>query len=184
MEYGRTTTSNLKQVFFWMHCALFTGINSVLFVINMLVDRSNPWFLYPLWGWGMVLAFQAGFTYPWRGWFGAHLAATVVLLAGLTGINIVFGDGPWVIWVLLALGIPLLAHALYVFRRATLFQSQAIASVLWFAMIVYVQFHYDGVWWSSLLSILTSGSVFMGLLMLHRTFRHYLPERYDDPLTR
>lgn len=144
----------------------------------MLVDRSNPWFLYCLWGWGMLLAFQAGCTFRWRGLLGAHAAFTAVLLAGLSGINMVFGGGPWVIWVYVSLGIPLVAHMLYVSGGLTLLGAHIFASVLWLGEILTTQVLFGDAWWSTVITILIAGSGLVGLVLVHRYFRDDLPQRF------
>jgi len=166
------------QLVFWLHTAIFTGVNILLLVINMLVDHSNPWFLYCLWGWGMVLALQAGLTYRWKGLVGAQLAFTSVLLTGLSTINIHFGSGPWVVWVYVSLGIPLIAHLLYVFGGLTLLNAHILASVLWFGEIMTSQIMYDTTWWSMIVTFLTAGSSLAGLVLVHRYFRSRLPQHF------
>lgn len=171
-------STSVIQLGFWLHMAVFTAINVLLFVVNMLVDRSNPWFLYCLWGWGMLLAFQAGCTFRWRGLLGAHAALTAVLLAGLSGINMVFGGGPWVIWILVSLGIPLFAHALYALDKVTLINAHAIASALWLVEILITQVMFFKHWWEFAIAMLSSAVGLALLLIVHARFRKDLPERF------
>lgn len=126
----------------------------------------------------MVLALQAGLTYRWKGLVGAQLAFTSVLLTGLSTINIHFGSGPWVVWVYVSLGIPLIAHLLYVFGGLTLLNAHILASVLWFGEIMTSQIMYDTTWWSMIVTFLTAGSSLAGLVLVHRYFRSKLPQHF------
>jgi hypothetical protein len=113
------------------HLALYTVVMLTLLVINLLTTPERPWFLFPLWGWGIPLVLHAGLTFRWRGLFGAHLATYLVLNAGLIAINVIYGDGyPWSLWPLWSLGILLVAHGLIAFGITSLFGAHLIATVL------------------------------------------------------
>ncbi len=43
----------LKDIPFLTHLAVFTGVNSLLFIINMLTNPGTIWFVWPLVGWGI-----------------------------------------------------------------------------------------------------------------------------------
>jgi hypothetical protein len=48
-----------RQQWFWLHFAVFGTIQIFLFVIWVLGDRSYPWFIFPLFGWGVLVAAHA-----------------------------------------------------------------------------------------------------------------------------
>jgi 2TM domain-containing protein len=55
------------KFFFWMlfyfHLAVFIGGNTVMTLINIIVDREQLWFFIPLVGWGLWLLFHYFLTY-------------------------------------------------------------------------------------------------------------------------
>jgi hypothetical protein len=116
------------QAVFFAHLALFIAVNMILLIINAIFTPSNWWFLYPLWGWGMVLTLHAGLTFPWRVLFGAHLGLYALLNAGLIAINVHVGGAAWSIWPVITLGVFLLTHGLMSFGRITLFQAHVMAT--------------------------------------------------------
>ena len=46
---------------FGVHLALYFGIMAVLLAVNFLYWPDNPWFVYPMVGWGSVLGLHAGY---------------------------------------------------------------------------------------------------------------------------
>lgn len=117
------------QALFFAHVSLFIVVTSVLAIINELTTPDTWWSLYPLWGWGMVLATHTALTFSWKGLLGAHIAFFTTLNIGLIGINVAYGGPPWSLWPLMTLGILVVSHALMVFRRINLFQAHLFASV-------------------------------------------------------
>ncbi|MET0286294.1 MAG: 2TM domain-containing protein [Polyangiales bacterium] len=47
------------KIGFRWHFAAFAVINVLLFVINMMFTPGLPWFVWPLGGWSIALAFHA-----------------------------------------------------------------------------------------------------------------------------
>jgi uncharacterized RDD family membrane protein YckC len=43
----------LKDIPFLIHLAVYTGVNLLLFIINMLTNPGTIWFVWPLVGWGI-----------------------------------------------------------------------------------------------------------------------------------
>lgn len=115
---------------FYAHAALFVVVNLVLLGINLLTTPSEPWFLYPVWGWGILLALHAGLTFPWRGLFGAHLATFVATNIGLVAINWTGGGSPWSLWVIAGTAPLMIGHAALAFGLTDLFGAHLIATVL------------------------------------------------------
>lgn len=92
------------------HYGLYALTNIVLLTINFLTTRGNWWFLWVVWGWGVLFAAHAG--YFLRGWAGAHLGAFLVGGAGLVTIDLVYSDQRWFFWPLLPWGFLLILHLL------------------------------------------------------------------------
>jgi len=44
---------------FTVHLFVFLAVNAVLIAVNLLYTPTRYWFLYPLFGWGLLLAAQA-----------------------------------------------------------------------------------------------------------------------------
>jgi hypothetical protein len=55
-----------RQQWFWLHGAVFLTIQVFLFVIWVLGDRSYPWFIFPLFGWGILIAAHAVYAFVVR----------------------------------------------------------------------------------------------------------------------
>lgn len=108
------------QRLLFAHAGLYLLGSIVLLLINLATTPAHPWFLYPVWGWGLALAVQAGLTFRWKGLFGAHLVTFLVLNAGLIAIDLTHGAAGWSVWPLLTLGILLLGHWLAAFRTGLL----------------------------------------------------------------
>lgn len=43
---------------FFMHLAVYAGVNLLLIIINLLTTPGNLWFQWPLLGWGIGLIFH------------------------------------------------------------------------------------------------------------------------------
>ena len=50
----------LRRRTFWLHAAIYAATNVALVVVWILVGGGHPWFLYPILGWGILLAAHAG----------------------------------------------------------------------------------------------------------------------------
>jgi hypothetical protein len=48
-----------KLRFFLVHLFVFITVNALIAVVNLLYSPGHYWFLYPLLGWGLVLAVHA-----------------------------------------------------------------------------------------------------------------------------
>lgn len=47
------------KIYFYIHLFVFLFFNLLIFIINLVVDHTEKWFLYPLIGWGLGLFFHA-----------------------------------------------------------------------------------------------------------------------------
>lgn len=128
VRIARQRVDELKL--FYGHLALFLVINLALLAINVLTTPDVLWVLFPVWGWGIVLAAHTGLTFRWHDLFGAHLAAFLVASAGFMSMNWAFGGYPWSAWVVGSLGILLLCHALLAFNLTDLFGAHLVATIL------------------------------------------------------
>jgi 2TM domain len=102
-------------------------------VLNILTSSAGPWLLWPLWGWGMLLAAHAGFILSRRSLFGAHLALFVTINAGLIAIDAIYNGWSWFYWPLGGTALVLAIH--FAFSRDTLralreWESRRIASMV------------------------------------------------------
>lgn len=119
-----------RLAFFFAHVAFFMILNAVLFIINGLFTRDTWWAWYSLWGTAMVLVIHGGITFPWRSYFGAHLALYGVLNTGLVVINVNNGGPAWSVWTVVTLGVLLVTHGLLAFGRISLFRAHMLATAL------------------------------------------------------
>ena len=46
---------------FVIHLALYFAVSIVLVVVNHATDPSRPWFVWPMVGWGGILAFHVAY---------------------------------------------------------------------------------------------------------------------------
>lgn len=61
-EQYRQAKKRVENLFgFYIHVAVYLLVNGMLFMINLLTDAGNWWFLFPLGGWGIGL-FAHGIT--------------------------------------------------------------------------------------------------------------------------
>ena len=44
---------------FYVHLAVYIGVNLILFLINIIVSPNTLWFFWPLLGWGIAIALHA-----------------------------------------------------------------------------------------------------------------------------
>jgi hypothetical protein len=52
-----------RRQWFWLHFAVFAITQAFLVVIWTLTDVDFPWFVFPLFGWGIVLAAHAVYAF-------------------------------------------------------------------------------------------------------------------------
>ena len=64
---ARERVENLKS--FYSHLTIFIMVNIMLFIINMMNNPGNWWFIYPLGGWGIGLVAHAFSVFSF-GFFG------------------------------------------------------------------------------------------------------------------
>ena len=55
-----------RHQWFWLHAAVFVTTELFLFVIWVLSDAEFPWFIFPLFGWGIFLAAHAVYAFVIR----------------------------------------------------------------------------------------------------------------------
>jgi hypothetical protein len=55
-----------RRQWFWLHFAVFATTQVFLFVIWLLTGHSYPWFVFPLFGWGIVVAAHAVYAFVVR----------------------------------------------------------------------------------------------------------------------
>lgn len=91
--------------------AFVVGFCSAL-VLNILTYTAGAWTLWPLWGWGIVLAAHAGYVLARRRFFGAHLALFVAINAGLIAIDAIYSGWSWFYWPLAGTALLLGIHFL------------------------------------------------------------------------
>jgi 2TM domain len=55
-----------RRQWFWLHAAVFVTTELLLVVIWILGDEDFPWFVFPLLGWGILLAAHAVYAFVIR----------------------------------------------------------------------------------------------------------------------
>jgi uncharacterized membrane protein len=55
-----------RRQWFWLHLAVFVVIEVFLIVIWALGSTSYPWFIFPLFGWGVFVAAHAVYAFVVR----------------------------------------------------------------------------------------------------------------------
>jgi hypothetical protein len=55
-----------RRQWFWLHAAVFVTTQVFLVVIWALGDTDFPWFVFPLFGWGIFLAAHAVYAFVIR----------------------------------------------------------------------------------------------------------------------
>ncbi|RJP32784.1 MAG: hypothetical protein C4536_05725 [Actinobacteria bacterium] len=55
-----------RRQWFWLHLAVYVMIQVFLFVIWLLSSASYPWFIFPLFGWGVFVAAHAVYAFVVR----------------------------------------------------------------------------------------------------------------------
>lgn len=52
---------NLKR--FYSHLTVYILVNIMIFIVNLITDPGDWWFIYPLLGWGIAIVIQAFTTF-------------------------------------------------------------------------------------------------------------------------
>lgn len=55
-----------RRQWFWLHFAVFATIQVFLVIVWALSSANYPWFIFPLFGWGTVVAAHAVFAFVVR----------------------------------------------------------------------------------------------------------------------
>jgi len=55
-----------RRQWFWLHFAVYAVTQAFLFVIWLLSSASYPWFIFPLFGWGILVAAHAVYAFVVR----------------------------------------------------------------------------------------------------------------------
>jgi uncharacterized membrane protein len=55
-----------RRQWFWLHLAVFVTIQVFLIVVWALGSSDYPWFIFPLFGWGVVVAAHAVYAFVVR----------------------------------------------------------------------------------------------------------------------
>lgn len=93
------------------HAAVFAVANLGFLAID-LADGGAHWALWPLWGWGMLLAAHAAARLVRGARFtAAHVTLFALANLGFVAIDLADGGADWYYWPLLGWGILLAAHA-------------------------------------------------------------------------
>lgn len=95
---------------FATHVAVWLAVSAGLLLINLATGVPPFWFLFPLWGWGILIAAHAGFLIAPRGLLGPSIGIYVVTNLGLIVIDFVYSSTRWFYWPLLIWGIAVLIH--------------------------------------------------------------------------
>ena len=124
-----------RQLSFWIHFAIFVGVNLILCIVNFISNPHLLWFFYPLVSWGLALYFHFLFglvfheanLQKWKRLlrskrkaeaivlFWVHAASYIGVNIFLVAIDLISGDKFfWSIWPILGWGVGLLTHGLCV----------------------------------------------------------------------
>ena len=55
-----------RRQWFWLHFAVYAVMQIFLFIIWLLSSASYPWFIFPLFGWGVLVAAHAVYAFVVR----------------------------------------------------------------------------------------------------------------------
>jgi hypothetical protein len=55
-----------RRQWFWLHFAVYVTVQVFLVIVWTLSDASYPWYIFPLFGWGIVVAAHAVFAFVVR----------------------------------------------------------------------------------------------------------------------
>lgn len=127
---AKSTAMSPETKGFLIHLAAFLAVNAVLIAINLTLDPSDLWFIWPLFGWGIGIGAHglALFLHSHEaqgGIYADHAVRGFIVHAYVyVGVNIMLFilnivDTPhklWFIWPLAGWGIGLAVHGFLVFR--------------------------------------------------------------------
>ena len=65
--YQRATRRVEAKIGFYIHLAVYVGVNILLIVINLVTAPQYLWFRWPLIGWGIVIFFHGMSTFFFTG---------------------------------------------------------------------------------------------------------------------
>jgi hypothetical protein len=52
-----------RRQWFWLHFAVFATTQAFLLIVWALSDDTYPWFIFPLFGWGILIAAHAVYAF-------------------------------------------------------------------------------------------------------------------------
>jgi hypothetical protein len=52
-----------RRQWFWLHFAVFATTQALLILIWALSDETYPWYIFPLFGWGILIAAHAVYAF-------------------------------------------------------------------------------------------------------------------------
>ncbi len=53
----------LRRRYFYIHLSIYVVTNAFIYTIWYLTTKSFPWYVFPLFGWGIVLVAHAGIVF-------------------------------------------------------------------------------------------------------------------------
>jgi len=65
--YQRATKRVEAKIGFYIHLAVYVGVNILLIVINLVTAPRHLWFIWPLIGWGIGIFFHGMSTFFFTG---------------------------------------------------------------------------------------------------------------------
>jgi hypothetical protein len=65
--YQRATKRVEAKIGFYIHLAVYVGVNILLIVINLVTAPRHLWFIWPLMGWGIGVFFHGLSTFFFTG---------------------------------------------------------------------------------------------------------------------
>lgn len=65
--YRRASKRVAAKIGFYIHLAVYVGVNILLIVINLLTSSQYLWFIWPLFGWGIGIFFHGMATFVFSG---------------------------------------------------------------------------------------------------------------------
>ncbi len=152
----------------YAHAALFTIVNLLMLVINLLTTPETIWFIYPIWGWGLAVALHAAYVLRGCERLISHLIFFATLNAGLIGLNLAHSsDVYWFQWPLGATATLLIAHALIAYRITGYFGAHVVAYGLGLAQLAATAYFYP----ETEYAVVTAGITWTIVLLCHALVR-------------